>query len=142
RPGVGRVRIRRTGRAEHDPAAWRPAKLRMIDPVAVTVDDNLLEAKRVDEEPDEGPGVPGSQRRPHLRRGCLVCHATEPFSIARGSAWTFRNSSASHRRGGQPASDRKSLARWAGRSTRTRPPGWRALAAPGLAFASAAAAGP
>jgi len=90
RPGVGRVRF--ADRAEHDPAAWRPTELRVLHPVTVAVHDNLLEAERVDEKPDEGPGIPGPQRGPHLRWGCLVGHDTEHARTARGPAWTFRNS--------------------------------------------------
>src|SRR6266481_3612702 len=46
-----------------------------MDPVSLAIDGGLLEAERVDEEADEGPGVADPQRGPYLRCWSLVIHA-------------------------------------------------------------------
>ena len=74
----------------------------MVHPVALAVDDGLLEAERVDQEPDQPAGVAGAQRGPDLRWWCLLVHANQASQRTAGGAWTFRNSSASHADGGQP----------------------------------------
>src|SRR5262249_24955280 len=116
-------------RAQHDAAAGRPGQVGVVDPVAVPVDDRLLEPERVDQEPDQRPGVVRPQRGPDLRlrwgwhlRAPLAARGPAAFyrawfsqapSSSQFPAWTFRNSSASHWLGGQPASTRNSRARWA-----------------------------
>src|ERR1022692_1022327 len=95
----------------------------MIDPVAIAVDDGLLEAECVDQEADKRPGVVGSQRGPYLRWWCLVSHDLSLSRPAPGWLGYF----------GTPA-----LATWSarclpaigtpgpgepGRSSRSRPPG-------------------
>src|SRR5580693_858073 len=67
RPRAGRPGGAVTDRAEHDAAARRPGQLGVVYPVAVAVDHGLLEAERVDQEPDQRAGVAGAQGRPDLR---------------------------------------------------------------------------
>jgi hypothetical protein len=86
---------------------------RIVDPVAVAVDHRLLEAERVDQEPDQGPGVVCPQGRPDLRLWRAFLHdcaflrarcrpgryrarSTQASPAAQSPAWTFRNSSAIH----------------------------------------------
>jgi len=83
----------------------------MVNPVAVAVYDGLLEAERVDQEPDQRAGVAGAKRGPDLCWWCLLVHANKASSAPAGWAWTFRNSSASHVDGGNPARWRNSRAR-------------------------------
>ena len=70
--------------------------------VAVAVDHGLLEAERVNEEADQGPGVAGPQGGPHLRWRGVIAHDHHSPSWVSGPDWTFRNSSASQADGGQP----------------------------------------
>src|SRR3981081_4030568 len=88
RPGV----IGFTARAEHDPTAERPRQLRVVDLVALAVDDGLLEAERLDKEADEATGVAGAQRRPHLGWWSVISHDLESAATSVRAAWTFRNS--------------------------------------------------
>lgn len=85
----------------------------MADVIAFAVHDGLFKAEGVDQEADEGARVGCAQGRPDLRWRRGFIHTANSASGSQSASWTFRNSSASHRLGGLPASSPKSRARWA-----------------------------
>ena len=101
----------------------------MLHHLPVAVDHGLLEPERFGQEPDQCAGVAGAQRWPDLRLRCrahglssscgwpgwpwVAWSACLRFPRPAAAAWTFRNSSAIHWLGGQPASDLNSRARCA-----------------------------
>src|SRR5262249_62320678 len=110
--------------AEHHAAAGRPGEFGVVDAISLAVNDGLLEAERVDEEPDEGAAVARAEGGPHLRWRCR-CHAPIIPPVRRAwVGWIGTPRPATGEEGGPPG-DGTPGAGAPGRSSPTPPPGPR-----------------